>query len=58
MNKVKLSPKESLVKSLERKFSNLQKKLRSLTANYLADKKEIKQEMELVAIQLNALKKK
>lgn len=58
MKKVKLSLKDRLVKSLEVRMNNLKKKMATVSGYYKTERKEIRQEMEFIAIQLNALRKK
>lgn len=57
MNK-KLSPKNSLIKKLETRKKNLQKKFKVLKINFLFARAALVEEATLVDIQLKALSKK
>jgi len=53
----KLSPKQAVIKGLETRHKNLLKKLSVLQGKYREDQKEIMQDIQVVLIQLRALKK-
>jgi len=57
-NKQKLTPKESVIKGLETRKKNLEKKQTALVTKFYSDKKEILADLQVVNIQLQALRKK
>lgn len=57
METKKLSSKERLVKKLERRFINLKKKLTAITQDYQDQKRVVVEEIEIIGVQLKALKK-
>lgn len=58
MKNKKLSPKESVIKGLETRKKNLEKKQTALIAKFNADRKDILADLQVVNIQLQALRKK
>lgn len=57
-NTKKLSPKESVIKGLETRKKNLEKKQSALISKFNSDKKDILADLQVVNIQLQALRKK
>lgn len=57
IKKTPLSPRASLMKKLETRKSNLEKKLERADSEFRLLRQEILGDIHLIAIQLNALKK-